>query len=475
MRIELKNWQSIGCNFVGFDYFSLLNLDSHERALRLGLNSELRTKDDWLNLFWTFHEKLVIVDSEIFLGSTDIANGRWDSSQHEVENKEREERLLYLDLDVAFTAFPWHDIQLRIEDSEKMRNALVKKYFGAKGNEELEEDCGRESSKAEEMGGTQGNGEEKILRDNLEGKTEAELPLSPQESHSHEDFCELITTDEENEEIYERLLENIRDPDTDFVYMENQMISSFPFGENRLLHFLLERVKRELLKGKLFRVMILTNLYFGDSIVTYGSLRSLFFGGDSFAEKLSEFLKENSLSWEVDDILNVFFLAKSEKNKIRTIYVHGKAFFFGNDDLVLGSSNLNDRSLLKDRDVELNVHVKSERVEKFLKELIGEHLQRSPEELSGKMEEIHEEMVRISKKNLELMKTEYGVDPEMFAEDYFSGEEFERGWESPKDQKEWRQLDGHLVWFPKEAWKLVRKDKMLRFSGRIPFLSSVFK
>ncbi|KAH9496560.1 Phospholipase D, partial [Bulinus truncatus] len=163
---------------------------------------------------------------------------------------------------------------------------------------------------------------------------------------------------------YEHCIENARD----YIYIENQFFISLVEGStvsNCICNALYKRILRAYRSNSNFKVYVVMPLLpafegeFGTSTgvalqaVTHWNYSSICRGGYSLMEKLSKEVPDPNKyivfcglrTW---DRLN---------NKLVTelVYVHSKLMIVDDDTVIIGSANINDRSLLGDRDSEIAV------------------------------------------------------------------------------------------------------------------------
>ena len=156
-----------------------------------------------------------------------------------------------------------------------------------------------------------------------------------------------------------------------FIYIENQyFISSLPnesYSEvhNEIQQALCDRIARAYVNSETFHVIIILPLQpeFSDEFgsggpkdsITYFNYATLYNGKDSLYEKLKRRVPEEHLhsyfsvySLRTHNFLNDRFVTE-------IIYVHSKLMIVDDRLSIIGSANINDRSMLGYRDSELNV------------------------------------------------------------------------------------------------------------------------
>eukprot|EP00899_Mesostigma_viride_P026575 jgi/Mesvir1/7101/Mv09207-RA.1 len=203
-----------------------------------------------------------------------------------------------------------------------------------------------------------------------------------------------------------------------FVYIENQFFVSGMAGDeqvrNRVAQALLGRIQEAASKGETFRVIIVLPLMPGlqggvnDAggaaalrAVMHFQYRSLCRGGDSLLESVARVVGPE----RVFDYITVYGLRVQMMAPLRgghigavtsQVYVHSKLLIVDDFSAIIGSANLNDRSLLGARDSEIAVllqggdpielrfggkpAVASRLVHELRMALLREHMDLTPEE-----------------------------------------------------------------------------------------------
>lgn len=163
-------------------------------------------------------------------------------------------------------------------------------------------------------------------------------------------------------------LETIRNAEH-FIYIENQYFLSNLAGDdvsNPIAEALLERIIRAHREGKAFRVIIMMSLHpEGDfisamevTVVMHYEYQTINRGERSLYGQL----RARAPDIVVSDYIEVFSLRNwgvMQQHKIVSdqIYIHGKVLIADDRIMVIGSANINDRSMLGDRDSEVAVRI----------------------------------------------------------------------------------------------------------------------
>ena len=371
------------------------------------------------NLFrWSHHEKMVIVDRSIaFIGGIDLCYGRWDTRHHElmdnykthpaVEASEDSGRLdeatehikharwigkdyrntffnkeSQTDWDMPFKDYegvernqiprmPWHDVSCAftgeaVQDAVKHFND---RYNGLKPWWQAYWDSFRANFQLiyplYNIFPTRKSKAEHIVFNSGAYKVDIQLLRS----------VDNWSADQEHEaSIYNAYLDAIRNAEH-FIYIENQFFISSQEGfwrkvQNRIQSALVERIVRAHEAGEDFHVMVITPLkpeFPGDwnsndwnadalRAVTFWNQATIYHGEDSLFGKLE---KRNIPKDIAKKYFSVYSLRKYDLIEryfvTEIVYVHSKIMIVDDRVTIIGSANINDRSLLGERDSEVAV------------------------------------------------------------------------------------------------------------------------
>lgn len=176
--------------------------------------------------------------------------------------------------------------------------------------------------------------------------------------------------------IYQSEIEAIR-KSKHFIYIENQFfVSSHTDGqvnpENKLLKAFCERIERAIINKEKFRFIFVTPIHSSSPMknttvqkLTYWQFTSMFKGKKS----LYGYFKEKYPDVNIDDYMTISCLRqygqfKSGVYSTEMIYVHSKLMIVDDRIVFISSANVNDRSMLGDRDSEIGARVEdSEEIE----------------------------------------------------------------------------------------------------------------
>ncbi len=369
------------------------------------------------NLFrWSHHEKMVIVDRSIaFVGGIDLCYGRWDTRNHELMdnypihsavnesevlgdtnplgayarwtgkdyrntfyNKEKQtdwEKPLQSYNGVErdeIPRMPWHDVscaftgeavQDAVQHFTDRYNALTKPWWQKYWNSFLQ--YWRNVNPVKHLFPSQKTKAEAVVLNSGGYNVSIQLLRSVDNwsaSQKHE------------ASIYNAYIDSIKNA-KHFIYIENQFFISSQEGffrkvQNKIQAALVERIVRAHKAKEDFHVMVFTPLkpefagdwdandWNGDALraVTFWNQASIYHGEDSLFSKLE---KENIPKETAMNYFSVFSLRTYdliEKHFVTEIvYVHSKIMIVDDRKAIIGSANINDRSMLGHRDSEVAV------------------------------------------------------------------------------------------------------------------------
>eukprot|EP00727_Mastigamoeba_balamuthi_P009368 m51a1_g5053 hypothetical protein (930) ;mRNA; f:70180-74210 len=342
-------------------------------------------------LYWSHHQKLVVVDQRAaYLGGLDLAFGRWDTPQHALADpcalstrwpgkdyyNSSFSEMAGLDrpddtaLDRAnVPRMPWHDVCVRVTGDvarDTAWNFIQRWHHHLRDNEAT------------------------VASSPL--PRQAPPPSSPHGARAQAQGCAYTCQavrsicewsggtccETSCNEAYTELIRRSRR----FVYIENQFFSSLldPDGmHNTVSEALYERLRAAISARETYRVVVLVPLHpEGMSLTTIRFImkwqyETICQGEGSVMGRLSAEFPEVDLgeymafvSLRQWGLLPPALGAGDFAERVATemVYVHSKLMIVDDEVAMVGSANINDRSLLGDRDSELSVVVSGgERVE----------------------------------------------------------------------------------------------------------------
>ena len=361
-----------------------------------------RTKKSWLGLGGTFvstcythHQKTIIVDAPTlgssdsrrlvtFLGGLDITDGRYDSPEFPLFStlQTLHEGDFYQNCTPGASQEvgprqPWHDIHARLEGPaakhvlqnfmERWTNQNPEQTSVLLSLEELDLESPRD-----------GGWSVRILRSITSDSAELDLK---RELYLHKKYGHMI--DNSIERSYVRLIRSAEQ----FIYIENQYFlgSAFSWLKERdtLTHHIIpmeltQKIISKIRDGQEFKVYICIPMYPEGDPSSAASQEILYWQHctmEAMYKKIAEALSKSDGGGHPQDYLNFYCLGKREspddvpdyldtpqsesaaatvrKTLRHPIYVHSKLMIVDDRDIVLGSANINQRSLGGNRDSEI--------------------------------------------------------------------------------------------------------------------------
>ena len=408
----LLYWEVKQALDLGSDHVVKL-LDKHK-------NIEVHRHPDTLtgarNLFrWSHHEKMVIVDRSIaFVGGIDLCYGRWDTRNHELmDNYPTHLAVDESNVSNSTTHARWI--------GKDYRNTFYNKDDKAKWEKPLEGYNGVERNEIPRMPwhdvscAFTGEAVQDAVQHFTDRYNAVTSPawwqtywnsflqyfininvvkqLFPAQKYEAEDIVlnsgghnvniqVLRSVDnwsagqQHETSIYNAYIDAIKDAQH-FIYIENQFFISSQEGfwrrvQNKIQEALVTRIVRAHEMNENFHVMVFTpvkpefpgdwdaNDMSGDALraITYWNQATIYHGEDSLFSKLEKkgISKETAMNY-----FSVFSLRKydliGEHYVTEIVYVHSKIMIVDDRKAIIGSANINDRSMLGDRDSEVAVMI----------------------------------------------------------------------------------------------------------------------
>eukprot|EP00727_Mastigamoeba_balamuthi_P004350 m51a1_g13913 hypothetical protein (925) ;mRNA; r:791848-794838 len=376
-----------------------LELHSEWAATRLkaaGVNIVVVRHPSVFPLYWSHHQKLLVVDQAVaFVGGMDLAFGRWDTHEHVITDdcalSTRWPGKDYYNPDVREIAeldkpdataldrlvtprMPWHDVAVRITGDAA---ADVAWNFIQRWHHHLRDlDTSVEFSP-------------------LPLPPHTSTPTGPtpgQQQQFDIQTCQVVRSicewsgglgcESSCDEAYAELVNRSRR----FIYIENQFFSSLlnPDGaHNKVGGALLNRLIDAITNKEVFRVIVMLPLH-PEGKLASTSIRfimkwqydTICRGDNSILGRLAHEFPGVDLTSYITflslrqwGLLPPAVTSPDATDRVVTemIYVHSKLMIVDDEIAILGSANINDRSLCGDRDSELSVVISGgERVEVML-------------------------------------------------------------------------------------------------------------
>ncbi len=295
-------------------------------------------KDDQLPVGASHHQKVVVIDNQLgFCGGLDLSAWRWDSTDHLAVDKRR--------IDPEGKPYkPYHDVQMAVTGpaAQSLGELFDYRWKRATGKslEDLEMDSDSDSRT--------------LWPDNIPVDFET-LKVAISRTYSEFD------PEPEIREIERLHLQAIREA-KNFIYFENQYFSS-----KRIAKALMRRLKEP--EGP--EVIIVMTQDTGGWVEenTMGLLR----------DRLFESLTEADLH----NRLRLYYPLARDQGSSRQVYVHAKLFIADDRWVKIGSSNLSNRSMRVDSELEMTIDFESqpEVARNFLNRLLGIHFSKTSEQV----------------------------------------------------------------------------------------------
>lgn len=322
---------------------------------------------------WSHHQKILVVDQDYaFVGGLDLAMGRWDDQCHRITDSQPPYRWNGKDYynplvtgvnnvqrpDVDYfdrTMNPrmaWHDVHT-VVDGDAARDVAAN--FIQRWNHHREVIQGvtlpwllPKAAVAPRTHSNVGYGtcEAQVLRSTCEWSIG---------SGPHTETSIL--------HAYRYAISNAEH----FIYIENQFFISSTGGapvENDIVAIIFERIRKAVVNGEVFRVVVILPVHPDGTYATSASVRNIMRwnyhtitrGGTSILERFAkEFPDKTASDYIVFCALRTYdFLARGTA-VTEQIYIHSKLLIVDDRLVICGSANINDRSMLGKRDSEICV------------------------------------------------------------------------------------------------------------------------
>lgn len=336
---QTKVQESLDVYILDWDYVQLF---ARSREILPELKFKLQTSpkvhfelDDVLPKGACHHQKVVIVDEKIaFCGGLDLTRGRWDTSEHLPEHKDRKDNK-----GNPYRAY--HDMSILLEGE-------VAKEMSALARERWNASC-----------------DKAIKRIDSENNTNSPWPeyIDPMFRDIEVAITRTWVTEKERIQESMQMTIDLLDSAEDIVYIENQYLTARPVAE--ALSSLLEREKPPEI------VIIVTPHSDGWlSQHTMDVLRS------KLIRKLREKDHKNKLGVYVPHVPKMHELG---------INIHAKMMVVDNRYIKIGSTNLSNRSMFLDSECDVvlkaSTEEHSDRIQQFRNERLGEFYHKSANEI----------------------------------------------------------------------------------------------
>lgn len=372
-------------------------------------------------IFWSHHEKLVVIDSKIsFLGGIDLCLGRYDTQRHhlfeekkikseheafekQIEGKIRDKKALldhqeeseiwpgndfsnplikdFENIGIcdkssidrnSVPRLPWHDIQCKIYGEGALD---VARHFIERWNYTKYESKDTINDFLIPI-------DENKPKSLNESGNKADIQLLRSIGH----WSNKYVTEKSICNAYADIITNAKE----YVYIENQFfVTKFEDNlENPLNDLgksLFNRIVKAHINKEIFKVYIIIPLlpaFEAELNSPHSNIQEIIkIQSDTFIKSNNSFFKKlNALGIDAQDYVLLLSLRRGNlsgsRNLSELIYVHSKIIIADASRCIIGSANFNDRSMLGDRDSEVAVLVENGKyfIQDFQKNLLVEHL-----------------------------------------------------------------------------------------------------
>eukprot|EP01087_Luapelamoeba_hula_P008735 TRINITY_DN2206_c0_g1_i1.p1 TRINITY_DN2206_c0_g1~~TRINITY_DN2206_c0_g1_i1.p1 ORF type:complete len:1114 (+),score=189.00 TRINITY_DN2206_c0_g1_i1:58-3399(+) len=335
---------------------------------------------------WSHHQKFVVVDEEVaFVGGVDLCYTRYDDEQYLIIDQEGHNfpgrdygNLNYvgeangpsavdvLDRNVK-PRMPWHDIHMMVDGAAARDVAL---NFLQRWNHAIRSGCSSQLKQTLYL--LPYTTEEQSLRGELSPL------LSDTTNLFSKCTCQVIRSAcawsagmiIPEQSIYRGYLHAIKNAQH-FIYIENQyFISSITriCPKNRIAEAIYNRVRQAILNKETFRVYFLIPVYPAGDVLAATTryiikyvYKTVCRQGNSLFEKLqTEFPDvciENYVSF--CSLRNYGMFKDNSEPATEQVYIHAKLMIVDDRITIIGSANINDRSMRGTRDSEICIYVET--------------------------------------------------------------------------------------------------------------------
>eukprot|EP01119_Soliformovum_irregulare_P010392 TRINITY_DN2550_c0_g1_i1.p1 TRINITY_DN2550_c0_g1~~TRINITY_DN2550_c0_g1_i1.p1 ORF type:complete len:1296 (-),score=384.75 TRINITY_DN2550_c0_g1_i1:28-3915(-) len=316
---------------------------------------------------WSHHQKICVIDRDLaFLGSVDLAYGRFDTSDHVIVDpchlnpvwpgkdfgnpnlKGMSHAHKPWDEELERDQVPrmgWHGVHISVtgDAARDVSYNFIQRWnhHKTKGYPEI-------SPK---------------FRDRRDSTSPGEISSKNQSVQILRSLSEWSGGNRRENSLYKAILDSVQNAEH-FVYIETSNLISSLAGfqvENRIMEVLLQKIQTAIEAGRMFRVVIVLPTVPDANYKSSATARSqmkwqyetLCRGGNSIVEQLRELFKNiNPYRYiTFHSLRNYGFI--EDLVLTEQIYVDSKVVIVDDRVAIIGSSNLNDRGLRGDRDSEI--------------------------------------------------------------------------------------------------------------------------
>jgi len=289
----------------------------------------------------------------------------------------------------------------------------------------------------------------------------------------------LNTKEDKTEHSIENAYIEIIKQAKSFIYVENQFFISSTAGKpikNQIAQAMVDRIIQAHEKGERFRIIVFIPLLhsFEGAIATKTAInirielhwqyKTICRGGNSIYEQLQR------KGIKPEDYIQFYSLRQHDRMisgqpATELIYIHSKLLVADDDKLIIGSANINDRSMLGTGDSEIAMVVEdakkvgsymngkevrvSEFVSSFRRRLLSEHLGLPEQEVIDPLSiEFTNKMNCITEENTRIYREIFACYPDDHIKKLKDVDVFSRQLDMSKYDSLSKKITGHIVWFP---------------------------
>jgi phospholipase D1/2 len=365
VKVYVMIWNAIAFNLKSTQVCERLNKIKNVYAIAHRPNKLYK-------LTWSHHQKAVSIDDSLaYVGGIDLCYGRYDDTEyhitdefgikfpgHDYQNLNHAEEQASKSIDrTVLPRLPWHDIQCQVDGKaayDIQRNFMERwnflvRLYGSSYPKKCKLMIPLDRSKV-------ADGINSILH---------------QRVYSHS-ICQALRSfdywggaNEVEKSIYHAYKSLIINAKY-YIYISNQYFISaidLTFVNNTIAKALYKRLKRAIKYKQIFRVFIVLPVFpAGDLNDPITKLIIKF--ENKTCKRIIHRLSKEFPETDINEYLNFSALRNLDwlngKPVSEQIYVHSKFMIVDDRDVIIGSANINDRSMTGDRDSELCVHIQTQ-------------------------------------------------------------------------------------------------------------------
>jgi phosphatidylserine/phosphatidylglycerophosphate/cardiolipin synthase-like enzyme/Ca2+-binding EF-hand superfamily protein len=340
---------------------------------------------------WTHHQKLVIVDQVVgFVGGLDLAWGRYDTHEHTIVDNNHLKLIwpgndLYngevtrsvsckskldsfrdtFDRDV-YPRMPWHDIHSVV--TGKLAVDLAANFIGRwnhhggleMGNIPLLPQPVRETSSSSLLMAARDDIDRTVLYQSYLPANVKLYPITGQAIRSISTWSGALRTERSIQTAYIHLIKTARH----YIYIENQYFCSHTPNsteiENLVGQAIIDRIGEAITENQVFRIYVMMPMH-PDGDPLDSSIQQIIKYQRDTIVGIFDTLKQKHPTVDINRY--IVFLSLCNYGYLQgvahfnQIYIHSKLMIADDRVTIIGSANINDRSLVGSHDSEIAVYI----------------------------------------------------------------------------------------------------------------------